>query len=59
MSLAKLKKFLKENATLDDNLKFTKFENGKLFALLDSGQKIYWVVNPDFTVKNIWYYLVK
>lgn len=56
-TLKKLKKFLK-TLTLDDNLKFGKLEGDKLFATLDNGEKVYWLINGDLTLKSNWYYKV-
>ena len=54
-TLTGLKKYLKEHS-LDENIEFTKFEDGKLYAKLDSGKEVYWFVNPDFTLGHTWYY---
>jgi hypothetical protein len=52
-----LKKFLK-TTVLDDKLRFGAITKDKIFATLESGAKVYWLINEDLTVKSSWYYLV-
>jgi len=50
-----LKKYLK-TTVLDDNIKFNKIENDKIYATLKNGKQVYWAINEDLTLKSNWYY---
>ena len=52
-----LKKFLK-TTVLGDKLKFGAITKDRVFATLESGAKVYWLINEDLTLKSSWYYLI-
>lgn len=52
-----LKKFLK-TTVLEDKLRFGAITKDRIYATLESGAKVYWLINEDLTVKSTWYYSV-